>query len=142
VDVLPTGEKLLVRLDGGQHTQIAGNPFSSTVPSCLREGGSEPDVNFRGRSKPVEPEDNPQPSHLDVSRWKVQRLDGCGPNDALASSGLRYSPTRAERPVLPAHVVYMYAPLRPGTPQNGSLRLNLTQHGETHQVQTTLGLTD
>ena len=68
---------------------------------------------------------NSQPSPIGTM-GKVQRLDRGG----LAHAGLRYSPSASESCC--------------GVRNNGSLRLNLTQHGETHQVNfytvTCLGL--
>jgi hypothetical protein len=66
---------------------------------------------------------NPQPSpfYSSLNMGKVQRLNGCG---SVFETGLRYSPASGE-----IMTVRNY-------PITGSLRLNLTQHGETHQVQT------
>ena len=69
----------------------------------------------------------------------VQRLGG----DGSARAGLRYSPIpgesrRQEEGVRPQSLPVGLTRFS----LQGSLRLNLTQHGKTYQVQTREGLTD
>jgi hypothetical protein len=71
---------------------------------------------------------------------KVQRLDGGGRSGGrLVASRCLAGTTEVALPT--AKVKSVPAGNRSGF-VSGSLRLNLTQHGETHQVQTQVGLTD
>ena len=69
---------------------------------------------------------NPQPSPKDLSMGAVQRLDGSGL--LYYYIGLRYSPCYIERYNVCFNLIKQLL--------NGSLRLNLTQHGETYQGKT------
>ena len=72
--------------------------------------------------------DDPHPSSDGLlATEKVQRLDG---------GGFLYNRELEIKSVLPARAECVVTEPFYTRKINGSLRLNLTQHGETHQVQT------
>ena len=128
---------LLVYFHGVVATRSnCGKPLKLQVPS-QRRTGADGQVNCLGYGNNPEDVHNGQSAaklleaSLDSGTEKVQRLDGRGFDCEFLQSSLRYSPTFDES--RRKHI---------RCPCNGSLRLNLTQHGETHQVQTQRGLTD
>ena len=120
-----------------------GEPLKLVLPCRLPKGSLQPwshqGYGYKGRDAPM---GNPQlnPTGHFATRDEVHRLDVGGRS---MNGRLRYSRPPAARlarrrkaPPERSRACRSSALAECGTGFSGSLRLNLTQHGETYQVQT------
>ena len=110
----------------GRHLQTAGELLKLALRTSARKGAgarliASRDVTTREMQQWTIRSQAPTGCPSRAATGKVQRLDGggCSPRAARAVVKIKSDPAGNGAGI-----------------RNGSLRLNLTQHGETHQVQT------